>query len=114
MVHLETILGYLVASDAPTVCLVPDRGSFGLEGPGSDGVEQGAGYLLGCYTHYCPQLQSDYCYSLYTICFSTTSLEIPAESICSEVVHRIRPEHWVNSYSQSFLSKFYIRCIFNS
>ena len=102
MAQLKNIYNYFLAVDAPPVCLVPTLSSFYLEGPGSDGVEQGAGYFLGCYMNYCPRLQSDYCYSLYTVCFSTTFLEIPAESIYSEVVHRIRPEHWVSFLLSSF------------
>ena len=108
MAQLKNIYNYFITMDAPPVCLVPNLSSFCLEGPGSDGVEQGAGYLLGCYMNYCPRLQSDYCYSLYTICFSTTFLEIPAESIYSEVVHRIRPEHWVSSlFLILFLNKIF-------
>lgn len=95
IVFLKTIYEFFISMDAPPVCLVPTLSSFSLDGPGSDGVEQGAGFFMGCYLNYCPRLRMDYCYSIYTICFSTTFLEIPAETIYSEVVHRIRPEHWV-------------------
>ena len=94
--------------EAPTVYLVPNLSSFSLDGPGSDGIEQGAGYLLGCYQNYCPCLQTEFCYFLYTICFSTTFLEIPPESIYSEVVHRIRPEHWVRFSPFSFTNLYFL------
>ena len=93
--QLKGIFTYLTESGAPTVYVTPNASAFALDGPGSDGICQGAGYFIGCYWNYCPVLREEYCYTVYTMCFSTTFLDMPCETIYSELFYRIRPEHWV-------------------
>ena len=114
MDHLKTISVYFTTCGAPPVYLVPNGSAFALEGPGSDGICQGAGHFIGCYWNICPVLKAEFCYTLYTLCFSTTFLEIPSETIYSELFYRIRPEHWVSGIYLLYLIYFLsFRCIFN-
>ena len=111
--YIKKIFSYLNESGAPSVYVSPNASAFALEGPESDGVCQGAGFFIGCYWNYCPVLRKEYCYVLYTICFSTTFLEMPDETVYSELFYRIRPDHWVSQYHRG-LTQFLFRCIFNS
>ena len=95
MDYLKRISAYLESVAAPVVYLVPNSSAFALDGPGSDGISQGGGHFIGCYWNICPVLRAEYCYTVYTLCFSTTFLEIPPETVYSELFYRIRAEHWV-------------------
>ena len=89
-------MDYFSSCNAPTVYAVPDLSCFRLDGVGADGVEQGAGFFLGCYLGACEKLKGNYCYAIYSMCFSTSFAPIPHEAIYAEINHFIQPLHWVS------------------
>lgn len=94
--NLKSLYQYFIDAGAPAAYVVPNFSSFSFDGPGSDGLAQGEGFFIGSYSSVCPHLRADYLYAVYTICFSTTFLDLPYEAISAEIVHRIRPHHWVS------------------
>ena len=102
MPQFETMMTYLVAVVSPVANVVPSLSCFGVEGVGSDGVEQGAGFFLGYYERNCPILKSRFCYAIYTVCFSTSFVDLPYEAIYAEINHNMQPRHWVRLYRVDF------------
>ena len=110
--QFHMLMAYFVREQAPTAFVVPNLSCFRLDGPGADGLEQGAGFFIGLYFGYCPVLNSKYFYATYTICFVTSFEFVPYETVYSEINLQIQPLHWV-SYLDSSCYIFLFRCISN-
>ena len=95
---LEAIMTYFNQVGAPVVYSVPNISCFGLEGPGADGLEQGEGFIIGCYMGKCSLLDAEYCYAIYSICFSTSFVDLPYDFVYGEINHHLTSTHWVISF----------------
>ena len=101
LLQLQSLLDYFVRQSVPTVKLMPCLSCFGFDGHGADGLEQGEGFFLGYYLGYCPILEADYSYAIYTVSFSVSFDSIPYEKVYAEINHYMRPQHWVSFVSES-------------
>ena len=84
-------------SGAPKVHIKPSICRFSLDGPGADGLEGDDNHFLGCYTRFCPRLSQTYRYCVYSVCLSSTLVDLPFDTYVPAISFRIRPQHWVRT-----------------